>query len=263
MIGWSREGEGGRLPPDASMMARAGYVTGYVAQSSTQPVFSQGVWDGTIKFDVFGIPISLGIGDIGGFPVAGTQSYPSQMPSIPQVRVLPNQPGVIGTSGGGTPIGGYEIPGGIYEQDKGETDWDEVYRQVLILNPDIFEQEIENNEETMPAQVGIAFPHQIPPGEEEMAFDWGDIFTTSLPGVIDAAATKFLGPEQPSFTPLPSSPAPAKVTLDTRTGKVTHCRRRRRRRLLTPTDLSDLAALQAIVGKGDALKLAVAKAVRR
>lgn len=38
---------------------------------------------------------------------------------------------------------------------------------------------------------------------------------------------------------------------------------RRRRRLLTPTDLNDLAALQTIVGKGDVMKFAVMKAVRR
>ena len=57
---------------------------------------------------------------------------------------------------------------------------------------------------------------------------------------------------------------PAKVTVDTRTGQVTPCRRRRRRRLLTPTDLADLASLQTLVGKGsDAMKFAVTKAVRR
>lgn len=45
---------------------------------------------------------------------------------------------------------------------------------------------------------------------------------------------------------------------------VTHKHRRRRRRLLTPTDLSDLAVLQSLVGKGsESMKFAVMKAVRR
>lgn len=45
---------------------------------------------------------------------------------------------------------------------------------------------------------------------------------------------------------------------------VTHKHRRRRKRLLTPTDLSDLAVLQTLVGKGsDSMKFAVMKAVRR
>ncbi len=51
------------------------------------------------------------------------------------------------------------------------------------------------------------------------------------------------------------------VTLDRQTGKMS-CRRRRRRRLLTARDLGDLAALKAITGNNDALKMAVIKAVR-
>ena len=44
---------------------------------------------------------------------------------------------------------------------------------------------------------------------------------------------------------------------------VPHTRRRRRRRLLTPTDLNDLAALKTIAGGGEQLKFAIMKAVRR
>jgi len=58
-------------------------------------------------------------------------------------------------------------------------------------------------------------------------------------------------------------PGLGKVTVDTKTGKVTKCGRRRRRRLLTPTDLNDLAALKTIVGGGQAMNFAVMKAVRR
>lgn len=98
-----------------------------------------------------------------------------------------------------------------------------------------------------------------------MAFDWGDVIGAGL----GAAASQFGGNSYaggpPPALPITAGAAPpARVTVDTRTGQVTPCRRRRRRRLLTPTDLSDLAALQALVGKGStALNMAVAKAVRR
>lgn len=96
-----------------------------------------------------------------------------------------------------------------------------------------------------------------------MAIDWGNV----LSGAIDIAQGQRPGGGS-TYSPLPfagpgTTQVPAQVTVDTRTGEVKPCRRRRRRRLLTPTDLSDLAALAAVVGKGDALKLAVAKAVRR
>ncbi len=97
-----------------------------------------------------------------------------------------------------------------------------------------------------------------------MAIDWG----AAASGAIDILQGQQIGGGAPAPAPLQLyggiPPAtPAQVTVDTRTGEVKPCRRRRRRRLLTPTDLSDLAALAAVVGKGDALKLAVAKAVRR
>lgn len=110
---------------------------------------------------------------------------------------------------------------------------------------------------------------EYPPtaGDSEVAIDWGSV----LSGAVDIAqgqmvggGTSSLGLAQPmagggSF----SYPTPAKVTVDTVTGKVTPCRRRRRRRLLTPTDLNDLAALKTIVGGGQAINFAVMKAVRR
>lgn len=96
--------------------------------------------------------------------------------------------------------------------------------------------------------------------DEDMAIDWGNLIS----GGIDLLQGQQPGGGIPNFTvPLPAGGIPQRVTIDTVTGKVTPCRRRRRRRLLTPTDLSDLAALATIVGKGDALKLATVKAVRR
>lgn len=97
-----------------------------------------------------------------------------------------------------------------------------------------------------------------------MAIDWGDI----VGGALGTLGRQIAGPGPApfSYSGPPSIGAqnpPRTVTYDTVTGEMKPCRRRRRRRLLTPTDLSDLAALAAIVGKGDALKLAVTKAVRR
>lgn len=101
-----------------------------------------------------------------------------------------------------------------------------------------------------------------------MAVDWGtilsgavDIWQGQTPGnapTIYNPGMSFAGPQGGSV-----APGPAKVVVDTRTGAVTKCNRRRRRRLLTSTDINDLAALKAIVGGGQAMNLAVAKAVRR
>lgn len=137
--------------------------------------------------------------------------------------------------------GGFE-PGGPFE-DAPATDWSE-YRV-----------------EEIPGTGQPWIIHE----ESEMAVDWGQVIS----GAVDIVqgqrvgggpSTSFAGMTGPY--PAPSG-TPRTVTVDTVTGQVKPCRRRRRRRLLTPTDLSDLAALAAVVGKGDALKLAVAKAVRR
>ena len=96
-----------------------------------------------------------------------------------------------------------------------------------------------------------------------MAVDWGDFLSGTAQQFISSqlGTNQYVGGPPPASLP---APMPAQITVDTRTGEVKPCRRRRRRRLLTPTDLSDLAALQALVGKGSsALNMAVAKAVRR
>ncbi len=95
-----------------------------------------------------------------------------------------------------------------------------------------------------------------------MAVDWGEVAGTVIGGILDdwgvTTPAPYGGPMGPVGTPLPTE-----VTVNTKTGQVKPCRRRRRRRLLTPTDISDLAALVAIAGKGAGMNLAIAKAVRR
>lgn len=93
------------------------------------------------------------------------------------------------------------------------------------------------------------------PGGPDVAIDWGDVLGGALGDIAgQLGAPGFSGPV---------APVPSQVIVDTRTGAVKPCRRKRRRRLLTPTDLSDLAALKTITGNNDALKFAVMKAVRR
>ncbi len=123
------------------------------------------------------------------------------------------------------------------EGDAPATDWGKVYDEYVVLNPPVVSE--------VPA----------------VAIDWGDIF-----GNVITDIGKGLGVPNPFTGTQVSQPGgamPAKVTVDTRTGAVTPCRRRRRRRLLTDSDLADLSALKTIVGGGQAMNFAVQKAVRR
>jgi len=140
--------------------------------------------------------------------------------------------------------------------------------------------------------------------EEPVAF-WdtvGDIFTTTLPGAIDAygtgqgwwgtapptGGTPFAGSGpgyqayigQPLATPAQVAapvtgaapmqdpgqcppPGARYLRYNCQTGQLSKIPRRRRRRLLTSSDLKDLAALKAIVGGGAKMDGAIVAAVRR
>lgn len=158
------------------------------------------------------------------------------------------------------------VPGGIYETNRAPTDWDEVYRQYVILNA---------------PEGDVPFHDNI---------DWGTIAGNVIGGIFDpfgagAATTSYFNPQgvvpsamagpgganvvtgitgvtgmTPGAACPPVGPKYAKVCLAT--GAVTPLRRRRRRRLLTSSDIKDLAALKAIVG-GAALQGAVVQAIRR
>ena len=87
-----------------------------------------------------------------------------------------------------------------------------------------------------------------PPGNGQGFNEMGPAFA--------AAGTDVARPSGRAALP----PGAASVTYDS-WGRP--CRpRRRRRRLLTNSDLKDLAALKTITGNNDALKMAVIKAVR-
>lgn len=183
-----------------------------------------------------------------------------------------------------------DAPGGIYETNRPETDWDWVYSQYVILNPPSEPPGSYRAPRTIPKpelpQPVIAAPPLPPvvvapavvpevisvptidPEDGEMAIDWGSAAGSFVGGILDPfgfgkATTNFFGQPGPINGGTPSVSTPPKVTVDTRTGQVTVCRRRRRRRLLTSSDLADIAALKAIIGGGAALNSAVVKAVRR
>jgi len=123
-------------------------------------------------------------------------------------------------------------------------------------------------------------------GDDEMAHDWGHLLRQG----VEAVATEWWTPSTgatPGILPqaAPTTPAafvtggtmastpngaatcepcgPRYLTYDCKTGKYSKKRRRGKPRLATDRDLSDLAAIVAITGKGSAMNQAVAAMVRR
>lgn len=118
-----------------------------------------------------------------------------------------------------------------------------------------------------PDPIPVYHPDDTVPREttdtgDEMAIDWGNVISGAVDLIQGQTAGGFV-PNSPSWQNGSGAAPPARVTVDTRTGAVTPCRHRRRRRLLTSSDLADLASLKAIVGGGAAMNAAVVKAVRR
>lgn len=218
-------------PPPPSSSIAPGEQVGYTEQAPfVLPVGDRG-------------NIILGPGGLGSGP------HIEKGTPVPEVVVGPDLEG---------PPGDFEyLPGteGYWEARRGLPTWESGSAVIDPTYESPAAQQVEGDFESTPD-----FREDV-----EMAVDWGDVFGTAATSVIQGL-TGISPPTQiqPMGYASPGTTAPAKVTVDTRTGAVTACRRRRRRRLLTPTDLSDLAALQALVGKGSsALNMAVAKAVRR
>lgn len=171
------------------------------------------------------------------------------------------------------------------------TDWDEFYDRYVILNPEV----------PVPVFQPAEVPPSVPQGgvaepgtsqeETEVAIDWGDVLggvakaifplpTAAIdlyqgyntPGFVagpPATQGPSVGPAIPNLgggmqgaaSCPPTGPKYAKVCLAT--GAVMPLRQRRRRRLLTSSDLSDLAALKALFGNSAGVQAALVKAVRR
>ncbi len=111
-------------------------------------------------------------------------------------------------------------------------------------------------------------------GGTEVAVDWGQVFGGAAQQVIQG----WMGPSSPGGITgtglvgggagggmtVPGGPGyvPPKVTVDTRTGRVTVCRRRRRRALLTEGDFNDLMRIGTLPNTQN-VRVALAKAVGR
>lgn len=106
--------------------------------------------------------------------------------------------------------------------------------------------------------------------DEVAAFDWGE-----LAGNVLGAAGSFFGADAPSqvvrgIVATPSgvpnyggaAVPPRTVTVDTVTGKVTACRRRRRRKMLTETDFNTLLRISTLPNNQN-VRIALAKAIGR
>jgi len=162
-------------------------------------------------------------------------------------------------------------PGGIYETNRAETDWERVYDEYVVLNEPEVEEDVPFHQTIIdwgvdvisgvaggildPAGIGQAIqtaygPSWLTTPGVTGAPSLGQQ-TTLRPATVGAATMPACGPTGPKY---------GKICLAT--GEITPLRRRRRRRLLTSSDIKDLSALKSITG-GAALQAAVVQAVRR
>jgi len=131
---------------------------------------------------------------------------------------------------------------------------------------DIYDIPYEDIESPDLEKPGI-YEENEPTEDAEVAVDWGDFFTGTAQGLIDAIIP---GSSGTAVNPLAyvggtgvGAPSPTgKVTVDPKTGKVTPCHRRRRRRLLTNSDFNDLMRIATLPNKQN-VAVALAKAVGR
>jgi hypothetical protein len=97
-----------------------------------------------------------------------------------------------------------------------------------------------------------------------MAIDWGSVANVAIDaiqGQVPGGGAQQYFPSGGMPSGAPAAPIPAKVTVDTRTGKVTPCRRRRRRKLLTDQDFACLMQISSLPNKEN-VRIALAKAIR-
>jgi len=215
----------GNVPgPDSVLDAVGEFVLAWANQTLDAPGES-----------VFNVPVQV----LG--PEANIPMVPSPQPQavVPQAAYLPDTT-VINP--------GYDTEGTIYEEPlfepgnewyarTGETDWAKVYDEWVILNQP----------------------------KEEPVFDWLESATTL--GQLGTAVGWWGGDSglvaaPPVVQPGGPSGMPAKVTVDTRTGKITKCKRRRRRKLLTESDFNVLLRVATLPNKEN-VRIVLGKAIGR
>lgn len=154
-------------------------------------------------------------------------------------------------------------PQNEWYRDTKPTDWERVYDEYVVLNPPEEEIEVAIDWGTLIGGVAnqyVATRYAPPSGLAAQPVDvsgFGNTVNVQPPVAAPRSAVMQSGS---CSTCPPGSPRYAKICLAT--NEITPLRRRRRRRLLTAGDLSDIASLKAIVGGGAALNAAVVKAMK-
>lgn len=239
--------------------------TGLISPSLLENIIQSvggGAWDGS-----FGVPV----GSPGGFP----QGVPNPRPGTSFPEILP-QSGTYDAPQSPSNLPNRADP--VVEEgtsDAMEQVIQAAQEAVLAAIPPwtrdrpqvIWERPDWGIEKGTNVPIPVYAPDDTVPREttdtgDEMAIDWGNVISGAVDLIQGQTAGGFV-PNSPSWQNGSGAAPPARVTVDTRTGAVTPCRHRRRRRLLTSSDLADLASLKAIVGGGAAMNAAVVKAVRR
>ncbi len=141
------------------------------------------------------------------------------------------------------------------------TDWGEFYDEYVILNPEVPVPVFQEPVSPRGAPSGTVLPGTSQ--ESNVAIDWGEIASTA----IGSAFQGYFGDSAPGYggnlTPTAAFVgAPQTVTVNTRTGKVTPCRRRRRRKLLTESDFNVLLRISTLPNKEN-VRIALGKAIGR
>ncbi len=233
------------LPTDWSMIIAQRFmsdVQGSLASSSSS--LTEGEEVGYVDYTAPALPtIPLGNRDGGtvGYGPFGGYVFKSSVPGVPTVFDAPGpgrgneQPGDYGYAWDPEPTEVYEIPNAGAEYP---------YEEIPGVDP--LEPEA---------------------GEVEVAIDWGSVISGSidlLQGQPVGNLPSFMptGPAMGTGDPNYNGNAPTNVTVNTKTGKVTPCRRRRRRRLLTEGDFNDLMRIATLPSKQN-VAVALSKAVGR
>lgn len=171
------------------------------------------------------------------------------------------------------------------------TNWDEFYDRYVILNPEVPDVVLPDGLPVPPVAVPLPAPVLEDVEVEEPVSVWTDIIEgvgravfplpaagidlyrgyNQPPGIVAGPTGMSPPPISPTVTVgggmatdatcPPTGPKYAKICLAT--NQIMPLRQRRRRRLLTSSDLSDLAALKALFGNSAGVQAALVKAVRR
>ncbi len=247
------EGEGPQYQP-FSFGNERGLQRGYLSYLPFEPDIPLDEIYATIAAGILGNP-GASVVDVGNGqpPVAESSGNGVFLPSEASAQVIDPEESPTTTV--------YEdAPGGIYDVERAPTDWGAVYDQYVILNQP--EVPVPVFQEPVPPGGPPVWQGEIPgksQEENEVALDWGEI----IGGALGTMSTQFIGPQQsPGPMSYVAEAPPARVTVDTRTGKVTPCRRRRRRKLLTESDFNVLLRISTLPNKEN-VRIALGKAIGR